>query len=175
MEVPAITYRIQNAKNLLHRKLDLCVIVIFEFMGTLLFTYCTLNLITLKKQAKSQNSQGFIVYEFVDFSLAMLMCISFTRQFAGAVYNPAIVIFRMLRRTDWYPLRVGILYIVSQFAGAICGGFIGKLLTYFSTLSERCICGSHNPILAPCFQPGFPIRQRDAGQFHHGVHGPDDN
>ena len=130
-----IRYRIQDAKNLLHRRLDWCVIIIFEFLGTLLFTYSTINLINLKAEAKAKNSQLYLIYEFLDFSFAMLMCISYTRQFAGGVYNPAITIFRLLRRTDRFPLKVGLLYMLSETAGAIAGGFIGTRFIYYSPLS----------------------------------------
>ena len=58
-----ILYRIQNAKNLLlHKKVDIFIIVVFEFLGTLLFTYSTLNLINLKAQAKTKNSPLYLIY-----------------------------------------------------------------------------------------------------------------
>ena len=56
----------------------------------------------------------------------MLMCISYTRQFAGGVYNPAVVVFRMLRKTDRFKPKIGFIYIASQVAGSIVGAVIGN-------------------------------------------------
>lgn len=123
-----INYRLKNAKNLLlDKKLTYLVIIFFEFFGTLLFTYSNLNLLNLKN-SPSSNIYDKIMYGFIDFALSMLMCISYTRQFAGGVYNPAVVVFRMLRRTDRFPVKTGVIYIVSQISGSIVGAFIGKYL-----------------------------------------------
>ena len=73
------------------------------------------------------------MYGFIDFSLSMLMCISYTRQFAGGVYNPAVVVFRMLRRTDRFPIKTGIIYIISQILGSIAGAFIALYLDNIDT------------------------------------------
>ena len=93
-----INYHIQKAKYLiLNKYLYIFIIVFFEFLGTALFSYSNLNLINLKDKADKVNEK--IIYGFLDFSLSMLMCISYTRQFSGGLYNPAVAIFRALRRT----------------------------------------------------------------------------
>ena len=57
----------------------------------------------------------------------MFMCISFGRQFSGGLYNPSVVVFRMLRKTDRLPFRTGLVYLLMQFSGASVGCFIGNM------------------------------------------------
>ena len=58
----------------------------------------------------------------------MLMCISFGRQFSGGLYNPAVAVFRMFRKTERYPVNIGFIYIFFQIAGGITGSFIALYL-----------------------------------------------
>lgn len=64
----------------------------------------------------------------MDFSLTMFMCISYGRQFSGGLYNPAVAVFRTIRKTERYPIRIGLVYIISQIAGGITGSFIALFL-----------------------------------------------
>ena len=54
----------------LNQYLHILVIVLFEFFGTLIFAYCTYNMVNLKSSGKSIYLR--IVYFFLDFSLSML-------------------------------------------------------------------------------------------------------
>ena len=98
------------------------------------------------------------------------MSISYTRQFAGAVYNPSIVVFRILRRTDRFPLRIAFIYIIVQFLGALSGGFIGRILTYHSLRGEQCFGCPHNnhPSYWPSIQETGKLDHR---RFCNGFHG----
>ena len=64
----------------------------------------------------------------------MFMCISFGRQFSGGLYNPSVVVFRMLRKTDRLTVRTGVVYLFFQFSGGAVGCFIGNMFSYFSGL-----------------------------------------
>ena len=55
----------------------------------------------------------------------MFVAISYGQQFSGGVYNPAIVLFRMLRKTDRMPFKVGIIYQCFQICGGTFGSFVG--------------------------------------------------
>ena len=130
-----INYHINQAQRLVFDKyLHIFIIVFFEFMGTMLFAYSNLNLINLKAQATLPGEK--IVYDILDFSLSMFMCISYTRQFSGGMYNPAVAIFRAIRRTDRFPVKISLCYIISQFFGAISGSFIGNTYFYLSFVFE---------------------------------------
>ena len=58
----------------------------------------------------------------------MFMCISYGRQFSGGLYNPAVAIFRTIRKTERYPIKIALVYIASQVAGGIAGSFIALAL-----------------------------------------------
>ena len=89
---------ISKAKTIvLNRYLHIFVIIFFQYFGTTLFAYGNLNLVNLKGNTK--NTFFKIIYFFLDFSLSMLMCISIGRQFSGGLYNPAVAVFRMFRKT----------------------------------------------------------------------------
>ena len=62
------------------------------------------------------------------------MVISLGRQFSGGLYNPAVALFRMFRRTDRYPIKIGLLYMLMQFGGSIAGSCFGIILTYMNSL-----------------------------------------
>ena len=111
-------------EKLLGKNIHIFVIVFFELMGTTLFAYINLNLINQKGDAKTQAAKIF--YFFVDFSLSMFICISYGRQFSGGVYNPSNSLFRIFRRTDRYPWRIGLLYISMQMLGGLIGSFLGN-------------------------------------------------
>ncbi len=112
--------------HFLNRYIHIFVIVFFEFFGTLLFAYANFNLINAKANARTDLER--IMYFFVDFSLSMFMCISYGRQFSGALYNPAVVMFRFFRRTERYPIKIGLLYMLMQFLGGIGGSYFGTPL-----------------------------------------------
>lgn len=92
----------------------------------MLFAYGNLNLVNLK--ASAIDPMAKIIYFFLDFSLSMLMCISFGRQFSGGLYNPAVAVFRMFRKTERYPIKIGFLYILCQVCGGLAGSFIALFL-----------------------------------------------
>ena len=54
----------------------------------------------------------------------MLMCISYARQFSGGLLNPAVAFFRIFRKTERYPVKTAIVYMLCQIAGAMCGCFL---------------------------------------------------
>ena len=110
--------------SILNKHFLICIIVFFEFFGTALFAYVNLNLINAKASTTSETIKVFL--GLVDFSLSMFMCISFGRQFSGGLFNPSVALFRLFRKTERYPVHVGILYIVIQLLGGICGSFLGK-------------------------------------------------
>lgn len=66
----------------------------------------------------------------------MFMCISFGRQFSGGLYNPSVVVFRMLRKTDRLTLKTGFVYLFFQFSGGAVGCFIGTKFNYYSFLDR---------------------------------------
>ena len=87
-----------NTKSIvLNRYLHVLVIIIFEFFGTLIFAYCTYNMVNIKSSGNSIYLK--LVFFFLDFSLSMLMVISYGRQFSGGLFNPAVAFFRMFRKT----------------------------------------------------------------------------
>jgi glycerol uptake facilitator-like aquaporin len=63
------------------------------------------------------------------------MCVAYGRQFSGGVYNPAVTLFRMLRKIDRVSIKMGLIYMLVQFLGACVGSLIGK-----SALSQRWRC-----------------------------------
>lgn len=93
----------------------------------MLFAFANLNLVNLKS-GKDLRPLQKIIFFFLDFSLSMFMCISYGRQFSGGLYNPAVAVFRMFRKTERYPVKIGFLYIICQIAGAVAGSFIALYL-----------------------------------------------
>jgi glycerol uptake facilitator-like aquaporin len=89
----------------------------------MLFGYINLNIINAK--ATYKNSYDLLLIFNLDFALSLFMCISYGRQFSGGIYNPAIVLYRMLRKTDRLTIKIGITYQISQFGGALVGCLIG--------------------------------------------------
>lgn len=114
----------------LNKYLHIIVIIIFEFFGTLIFAYCTFNMVNLKDMSNSIYAK--LVYYFLDFSLSMLLVISYGRQFSGGLYNPAVTFFRMFRKTERYSISIGLLYMVCQFSGSIVGCFIAYYVNNIS-------------------------------------------
>lgn len=47
---------------------------------------------------------------------------------SGGVYNPANTLFRLFRRTDRYPIKNGMIYLVAQMLGGIAGAFLAYLV-----------------------------------------------
>ena len=92
----------------------------------MLFAYGNLNLVNLKGNTTDPLTK--VIFFFLDFSLSMLMCISYGRQFSGGLYNPAVAVFRMFRKTERYPVKIGFLYIICQIAGGVAGSFIALYL-----------------------------------------------
>ena len=54
----------------------------------------------------------------------MFICISYGRQMSGGVHNPANSLFRLFRRTDRYPIKIGLIYIIAEMLGGLVGSFL---------------------------------------------------
>ena len=65
---------------------------------------------------------------YIDFSLSLFMCVAYGRQFSGAVYNPAVTLFRMFRKIDRVTIKIGLIYMAVQFLGALFGSLTGTCL-----------------------------------------------
>ena len=89
----------------------------------MLFGYTNLNIINAKATYKDNNAL-LLIYN-LDFALSLFMCLSYGRQFSGGIYNPAIVFYRQLRKTDRLTFKIGITYQISQFLGGTVGCLIG--------------------------------------------------
>ena len=91
-----------------------------ETLGEALFSFVNINLVN-QIQAKTTPAALKVVYTSAFFALSLFLNISFGREFSGGVFNPAVVFFRLFRRTDRYTISIGLLYIGSQFLGATVG------------------------------------------------------
>ncbi len=116
-------------KKLINKHLNIMIIIFFEFFGTALFGFTNINL--LNKAATTHSTAYKEIYLSIDFALSLFICISYGRQFSGGLYNPAITLFRMLRKNERIPLKTGLLYISMQFLGSIFGCCIGNFFVYF--------------------------------------------
>ena len=95
-----------------------------EMLGEALFGFMNINNINAIQDDKTLPNLR-VIYTSVFYAMSMFVNISFGREFSGGVYNPAVVFFRLFRRTDRYRLSIGALYIASQFLGAIIGNITG--------------------------------------------------
>ena len=86
--------------------------LIFEFVGTLLFTMFF-----------TSGSQSVILA-----GLFLMTC--FCWKISGSHFNPAVTFACMLRRGEArFPIARGIMYIVAQLLGAYCGALLVNLYT----------------------------------------------
>jgi glycerol uptake facilitator-like aquaporin len=109
--------------RVVNENFNIFIIVFFEFFGTFLFAFFNFNLLNAKAEAKTETAKMLLFY--IDFSLSLFMCVAYGRQFSGGVYNPAVTLFRMLRKTDRVTVKIGVIYMIAQFVGAALGSFIG--------------------------------------------------
>lgn len=112
--------------RVVNENFNIFIIAFFEFFGTLLFAFFNFSLLNAKAEAKTEAMRILLFY--IDFSLSLFMCIAYGRQFSGGVYNPAIILFRMLRKTDRLTIKIGAIYMIAQFVGACIGSIIGTRL-----------------------------------------------
>ena len=87
------------------------VVGVFEFLGTSLFAY--INLVLISKSYENSDPLSRMYVTTVDFSFSMLLCIGYSRQMSGGVHNPANSLFRMLRKEERYPFKIGMIYITA--------------------------------------------------------------
>ena len=112
---------------------DSILILLFEFLGTLLLTLLyacfTINLpmiITIS---------GFTIsipqaQDYCGFFLGIFILVIFAAKISGSHYNPCVTLAFMLRRdTGKFSRVLGIAYIIFQFVGAFCGSLIGFMFT----------------------------------------------
>lgn len=102
---------------------DSLLILIFEFLGSLLLTllYACFTIIpSISVQAP----------DYCGFFLGIFILVIFSAKISGSHYNPAVTLAFMLRRdTGKFSRVLGIAYILFQFAGAFCGALIGLMYT----------------------------------------------
>jgi len=90
--------------------------LIFEFVGTLLFTMFF-----------TSGSQSVILA-----GLFLMTC--FCWKISGSHFNPAVTFAMMMRRGEArFPVSLGLMYIAAQ----LLGGYCGALLVNFYTLNLR--------------------------------------
>lgn len=107
-----------------------------EMLGQGLFAFMNINIIN--GIANKDTLPGMkVVYTSIFYTMSMFINISYGREFTGGVYNPAVVFFRMFRRTDRYKPTIGILYLGSEFLGSVLGNLVGKSHQYISILCLR--------------------------------------
>jgi len=95
-----------------------------EFLGQGLFAFMNINIINAISNVNSSPGAK-IIYTSIFYSLSMFINISYGREFTGGVYNPAVVFFRLFRRTDRYTLSICLLYWCSEFSGGVIGCLAG--------------------------------------------------
>lgn len=89
------------------------LILLFEFLGTLLLTSL------YNSSFQSGDGTGF----FVGFFILLI----FSARISGSHFNPAVTLAFMLRKdTGRFSRKLGLCYIIFQYAGA----FLGALISY---------------------------------------------
>jgi glycerol uptake facilitator-like aquaporin len=100
---------------------DSILILLFEFLGTLLLTLLY-ACFTIGSLGQAQDYCGFF--------LGLFILVIFAAKISGSHYNPCVTLAFMLRRdTGKFSRVLGIAYIIFQFAGAFCGSLIAWMFT----------------------------------------------
>lgn len=108
-----VTRKIDHFRDSLFKVSRMQYLLVFfgEMLGQGLFAFMNINIIN---QIASTDSVVYkVILTSIFYTCSMFMNISYGREFTGGVYNPAVVLFRMLRRTDRYPFGLGCLYLFS--------------------------------------------------------------
>lgn len=108
---------------------DSILILIFEFIGTLLLTllYHCFTFYT-----SYTNGNGYVVHDFTGFLLGVFILLIFGAKISGSHYNPCVTLAFMLRRdTGKFSRSLGLAYIIFQVGGAFCGSLIGFMFTAY--------------------------------------------
>jgi glycerol uptake facilitator-like aquaporin len=93
---------------------DSILILLFEFIGTLLLT-CLYN-------------TSLIYNDICGFFAGTFVLLVLSAKISGSHFNPAVTLAFMLRRdTGKFSRSLGIAYIIVQFAGAFFGALLGWL------------------------------------------------
>ena len=102
---------------------DSILILIFEFLGTLLLTLLY-ACFTIKPVGTNANA------DFTGFLLGVFILLIFGAKISGSHYNPCVTLAFMLRRdTGKFSRALGLAYIIFQLGGAFCGSLIGFMFT----------------------------------------------
>jgi glycerol uptake facilitator-like aquaporin len=106
---------------------DSILILIFEFIGTMLLTllYACFTI-----QSLNSTDQGSGTLDFTGFLLGIFILLIFGAKISGSHYNPCVTLAFMLRRdTGKFSRALGLAYIVFQVGGAFCGSLIALMFT----------------------------------------------
>lgn len=99
-----------------------------EMLGQGLFAFMNINIINGLSNANASPGTK-IIYTSIFYSMSLFINISYGRDFSGGVYNPAVVFFRLFRRTDRYKLSICLIYWGSEFLGSVLGCLAGILVS----------------------------------------------
>ena len=112
----------QSSNGCMHEFKESLLILLFEFLGTLLLTglftscYCT-GVFPGTGLPMEKDFAGFLCGFFV--------LLIFSARISGSHFNPAITLAFMLRRDiGRFSRMLGLLYIAAQYAGALLGAII---------------------------------------------------
>jgi aquaporin TIP len=100
--------------------------IVAEFLATMYFVFLGCGSVVAALQFGGGNDAGVLVVIAVAHGFAILTAVAWTANISGGHINPAVTIGVMISR-NMKP-ALGVAYIVAQFAGAILGALLLKLV-----------------------------------------------
>ena len=103
-------------------------IIIFEFISSVLLVYGIMSSqYETPPYPRPDDYQPILNPGHSAFiSLALFLVMSFAGQLTGGYSNPAFVLSLMISKGNKLTPKIGIVYMLSEFAGAISGGGLGN-------------------------------------------------
>jgi glycerol uptake facilitator-like aquaporin len=115
------------ANPFLTEVIESIMILVFEFLGTLLLTCLYMSTASWPGCPGDYNTDSVGDFDggYVGFFIGFFILLVFSARISGSHYNPGVTLAFMFRKdTGRFSRWLGLAYILAQIAGAFCGGFL---------------------------------------------------